>query len=159
MKTAVRAAVAALVVGVAACGSAQKEFGMQDQASIRAKSDALVAAFNKKQVPQILDLYADNSVFMPPNRPIIRGRDPLKVFYDEMLNTDGASDLRLNVDEVSGSGTLAYQTGSYEMNVKTVKGAPEHDRGKFLFVLRSVGGNWRYEYSMWNSDLPSAPAD
>jgi hypothetical protein len=41
------------------------------------------------------------------------------------------------------------------MDLKNAKGQPEHDRGKYLFILRSMGGNWRYEYSMWNSDLPT----
>jgi ketosteroid isomerase-like protein len=147
-------AVAVLTAGVAACaGSAQAEFGMKDQASIRGKNAALVKAFNAKEVPALLDLYADNSTFMPPNRPEIKGREPLKIFYTEMLNEDGASDLHLDVAEVSGSGTLAYQTGTYEMQMKR-NGAPSHDRGKYLFVLRNVAGQWRYEYSMWNSDLP-----
>jgi hypothetical protein len=41
--------------------------------------------------------------------------------------------------------------------VKDSKGQPEHDRGKYLFILRNMGGTWRYEFSMWNSDLPSEP--
>jgi len=40
--------------------------------------------------------------------------------------------------------------------LRNAKGQPEHDRGKYLFILRSMGGNWRYEFSMWNSDLPAA---
>lgn len=154
MRTAVRiAAAAVLAVGTAACsGSGGQEFTAKDQASIRSKNDALVHAINAKDVGKIVDLYAENSTFMPPNRPIIRGKDPLKTYYQDLVKgTDG---LHLTVDEVSGSGPLAYQTGTYELDAKDAKGQPEHDRGKYLFILRSMGGNWRYEFSMWNSDLP-----
>src|SRR5699024_3589000 len=131
--------------GAAACGGPGQQFTAKDQASIRAKNDALVQAINAKDVGKITDLYAENSTFMPPNRPVIRGKDPLKSYYQDFVKE--TSGLRLTVEEVSGSGPLAYQTGTYELDAKDVKGQPEHDRGKYLFILRSLGGNWRYEFS------------
>ena len=135
----------------AACSSTRPgdEFTMKDQAVIRERNDAFVKAFNAKDVDQILGIYAENSVFMPPNEPIIRGKDALRTFYQDLIKS-GATDLRLNVAEVSGNGPLAYQTGTYELN----RAANVRDRGKYLFVLRKVADNWRYEYTMWNSDLP-----
>jgi hypothetical protein len=62
----------------------------------------------------------------------------------------GATDLRLNIAEVSGSGPLAYQTGTYELS----RNPNVRDRGKYLFVARKIADTWRYEYTMWNSDLP-----
>jgi ketosteroid isomerase-like protein len=97
---------------------------------------------------------------MPPNQPIIRGKEALKNFYDDMLNKQGAANLKLNVDEVSGHGPIAYQSGTYEMDLKPASGPSARDRGKYLFVLRKMGGvngSWKYEYTMWNSDLPPAP--
>ena len=124
---------------------------MKDQASIRERTDAFVKAFNAKDVDNLLGIYAETSVFMPPNEPVIRGKQALKTFYDDLLKS-GASDLRLNVGEVSGNGPLAYQSGTYELEVKRAAGG-SRDRGKYLFVLRKMGDTWRYEYSMWNSDL------
>jgi ketosteroid isomerase-like protein len=143
----------------AACGGpAPDEFTTRDAGSIRQQNDAFVAAFNEKAVPKVLNLYAENSVFMPPNQPIIRGKDALKNFYDEMMK-QGATNLKLNVDEVSGHGTIAYLSGTYEMDLKPASGGPGRDRGKYLFVVRKMGGatgSWKYEYTMWNSDLPAA---
>jgi ketosteroid isomerase-like protein len=147
-------AVAAMALAAVACGSPNgEEFTSKDAATIRQKNQELVEAFNAKQLPQILDLYADNSVFMPPNLPIIRGKDSLKNFYTDLLN-QGAGDLRLDVTEVAGHGPLAYQTGPYELTYKPATGAPRHDWGKYLFVFRNLNGTWRLEYTMWNSDLP-----
>ena len=149
-------AVAALCV-TAACGGAKpgEEFGMKDQAVIRERSEAFVKAFNEKAVDQVLTIYAENSVFMPPNQPIIRGKDALRTFYDDLLKA-GATNLRLEAAEVSGHGPLAYQSGTYEMDYKPASGATTHDRGKYLFVLRRLNDAWRYEYTVWNSDLPVA---
>jgi ketosteroid isomerase-like protein len=148
---------AAALCLTAACSTAKPgdEFGMKDQAAIRERTDAFVKAFNARELDQILAIYAENSVFMPPNQPIIRGRDALRTFYDDMLKA-GASGLKLDVGEVSGHGPLAYESGTYEMDYRPASGSGTHDRGKYLFVLRRLNDTWRYEYTVWNSDLPSA---
>jgi ketosteroid isomerase-like protein len=146
-----------LALTAACSGPAAEEFTTRDAGTIRQQSDAFVSAYNEKQVAKILDLYAENSVFMPPNQPIIRGKEPLKNFYDDLLLKQGASNLKLNVDEVSGHGPIAYQSGTYEMDLKPTSGPTGRDRGKYLFVLRKMAGAtgaWKYEYTMWNSDLP-----
>jgi len=142
---------------VTACSNAApgEEFGMKDQAALRERTDAFVKAFNAKDVPQVLSIYAENSTFMPPNEPVIRGKDALKVFYDDLMKS-GATNLKLEVTEVSGHGPLAYQSGTYEMDVKPATGPSTHDRGKYLFIARKLNNTWRYEYTVWNSDLPVA---
>jgi ketosteroid isomerase-like protein len=137
----------------AACsGPAPVEFTVKDAGEIRQQHDAFVAAFNGKDIAKILDMYAENSVFMPPNEPIIRGKDALRHFYENLVTRQGASDLKMDISEVAGHGTLAYQSGTYEM-----KRGPGRDRGKYLFVIRKMANGWKFHYTMWNSDL--APGD
>lgn len=144
------------LLGAAACGGpAPEEFTTKDAGTIRQQHEGFLAAFNAKETGKIVELYAENSVFMPPNEPIIRGRDALKNFYDGLF-TRGASNLRMDITEVSGHGPLAYQSGTYEMDLKPATGTPGRDRGKYLFVLRKLQIGWKYEYTMWNSDLPPA---
>jgi uncharacterized protein (TIGR02246 family) len=144
-------------LSVACSGPAPVEFTTKDAGEIRQQHEAFVTAFNAKDVAKILDLYAENSVFMPPNQPVIRGKDALKQFYDALLTREGASDLRMDISEVSGHGPLAYQSGTYEMALKPAKGTAGRDRGKYLFVVRKMGNGWKLHYTMWNSDL--APGD
>src|SRR5258708_20404113 len=99
--------------------------------------EAFVTGFNEKDVQTILDLYAESSVFMPPNEPIIRGKDALKSFYSDLFKR-GATNLRLDIAEVSGHGPLAYQSGTYELDYKPATGAPRPDRAKYLFVLPTM---------------------
>jgi uncharacterized protein (TIGR02246 family) len=146
----------AIALIASACGGAkQDEFTTQDSAAIRQKTEEFVKAFNDKQTPQIIDMYAENATFMPPNRPVLRGRDAIKNFYDELINQTGGTNLRLDVSEVVGHGPLAYQAGTYEIEYKPTTGvaARDRDRGKYLFVLRNLNNTWRYEYTVWNSDL------
>ena len=150
MRTVITMAVFALSVGVSACsGSKEQAFGTPDAQAIRQATTTLETAFNAKEVDKILPLYTDNSVFMPPNKPLLRGRGPLKGFYEGLLN-GGSTDLKLTPEDVAGHGPLAYESGSYSM-----MNGSTHDRGKFLFVFRNMGGNWKIEYTSWSSDLPA----
>ncbi|HEY2431400.1 MAG TPA: DUF4440 domain-containing protein [Vicinamibacterales bacterium] len=142
---------------VSACTASApgEEFGMKDQAAIRERSDGFVKAFNAKSIDQVMGVYTENATFMPPNQPVLRGKDAVKMFYDDMMKA-GATNLKVEAAEVSGHGPLAYQSGTYEMDLQPGKGPAEHDRGKYLFIARKMSGTWRYEYMVWNSDLPVA---
>ena len=156
MRHAVTIAALALTVAVSACATGAKEQGFtrEDQEAIRKNAVELAAAFNAKQVDKVVGFYADNSIFMPPNAPLLRGRDPLKSFYTNMI-AKGATDLRLEPDEVSGHGPIAYESGSYSVSYEN---GAVRDRGKYLLVLRNMAGTWRTEKTIWSSDLPPAPA-
>lgn len=153
MKQSLAGLVSVLLLATACGGPAPEDFTTKDAGGIRQQHAAFVAAFNTKDVPKVLDLYAESSVFMPPNEPIIRGRDALKNFYDALF-VKGATNLKMDIAEVAGHGPIAYQSGTYEMDLKPATGAPGRDRGKYLFVVRKMGAGWKYNYTMWNSDLP-----
>jgi ketosteroid isomerase-like protein len=136
-------------IGASACGGKKEaEFGIPDQQAIRQTTSVLESSFNAKDVDKLLTIYTDNSVTMPPNKPLLRGRPSLKQFY-EGLFSGGSKDLKLTPGDVAGHGPLAYESGSYSMMNGEV-----HDRGKFLFVFRNMNGNWMIEYTSWSSDLP-----
>lgn len=140
---------ASVCLGASACGGKQEaEFGMPDQQAIRQTTSTLESSFNAKDVDKILTLYTENSVFMPPNKPLLRGRGLLKGFYEGLLN-GGSKDLKITPADVAGHGPLAYESGSYSMMNGKVP-----DRGKYLFVFRNMSGSWKIEYTSWSSDLP-----
>jgi ketosteroid isomerase-like protein len=138
-----------LCMSAGACGGKHEaEFGIPDQQAIRAATSMLETAFNAKDVEKILTVYTENAVFMPPNKPLLRGRASLKSFYDGQM-TAGSKDLKMTPADVSGHGPLAYESGAYSMTNGTVP-----DRGKYLFIFRNTNGNWKIEYTSWSSDLP-----
>ena len=148
MRTVTTAALLALTLSLAACaGPKEQEFTRADAEAIRKTTADLTTAFNAKQLDKVLDQYADNSVFMPPNAPLLRGRDPLKSFYADLATK--WTELKMEPEDVAGHGPIAYQSGTY-----TLTGTEARDRGKYLIIMRNMAGNWRVEYTAWSSDLP-----
>lgn len=153
MRHAVKVALLLVIAGAAGCASAEPgdEFTTRDGEAIRQRSQQLATAFNAKQMDGILELYADNSVFMPPNAPSLRGREPLREFYEDLIAR--ATNLTLETEDVSGYGPLAYETGTYSL---VYQDGAVRDRGKYVFVWRRLNDVWRTEKTIWSSDLPPA---
>lgn len=154
MKYAVRCALLATALMAGACASGERtdEFTSADTEAIRQRSQQLPTAFNGKQIDAIVELYAENSVFMPPNAPLLRGREPLREFYQDLIGR--TTNLRLETDDVAGHGPLAYETGTYWL---AYQDGGVRDRGKYVFIWRKTGDTWRTEKTIWSSDLPPAP--
>jgi ketosteroid isomerase-like protein len=153
MRSVLLSVLLAAIVGSSACASNDTDaFTKADNEAIRTRSQALVTAFNGKQIDAIVELYADNSVFMPPNAPVLRGREPLREFYQDLIGR--ATNLRLETEDVAGSGPLAYESGTYYLNYQD---GAVRDRGKYVFVWRKTAGTWRTEKTIWSSDLPPQP--
>jgi ketosteroid isomerase-like protein len=152
-------AVAALGLMLAACGGAQeRKFSKADSDQIRQRTRDLVAAVNARDVVKAADFYAATATFMPPNAATVHGRDSVQLYYQTVVDA-GTTELTMEPRDVGGvvpaaGPGLAYMNGTYSMIVRSQSGAEQRDRGKYLLVMRNTGGQWRCEYSMWNSDLP-----
>ena len=153
MGYAVRCALLAVMIVACATTERSDEFTTGDAETIRQRSQQLATAFNAKQIDTILELYADNSVFMPPNAPVLRGREPLREFYQDLIGR--ATNLRLETEDVAGHGPLAYETGTYSL---VYQDGAVRDRGKYVFIWRKTNDTWRTEKTIWSSDLPPLAA-
>jgi uncharacterized protein (TIGR02246 family) len=150
--------VAALGLMLVACGGTQsRTFSKADSDSIKQRTQELVAALNAKNASKAAEFYAATATFMPPNEATMHGRDSVQLYYQTLVEA-GMADVTMEPRDVGGEGPVAYADGTYSMTLKGNNGGQRRDRGKYLFVLRNTGGQWRCEYSMWNSDLPPAEA-
>ena len=153
MQYAVRTAALVLALAVTACGGPkQEEFTLADSEAIKKSTAEFATAFNAKQIDKIVEFYGENSVLMPPNKPLLRGRDALKMYFNDILSRGGS--LTMDVEEVGGHGPIAHELGTYTITYST----GERDRGKYLRVVRNMAGSWRTEKMMWSSDFPQKPS-
>jgi len=147
----------ALVV-TACAGNAGPQFDRSDVDRIHTLVEDLRVAFNAKDADKAAALYSTTGVVMPPNRPVMRGRQFVAQYYKDRF-AEGATDLELTVGDVSGQGNLAYASGDYRLNLTPSDGksAARLDRGKFLWVFRETNNQWQIEYVIFSSDFSSPP--
>src|SRR5689334_18222307 len=103
------------IMSAACSGNSGPRFDKTDVDNINRLIEDLKTAFNAKDSAKAAALYSTTGVVMPPNKPIMRGRQFVEQYYKDRF-AEGASDLELTAADVSGSGTLAYASGDYRLN-------------------------------------------
>ena len=143
-------------VGLVACGGSAPtdQFGRADAEQISKMVQEFTAAYNAKDVEKIGTYFTGNASLMPANRSTLNGVDAIKGFYKERVTTEGATDLAIAMLSVQGHWPLAYFAGTFTLNLKPADGTERHDRGKVIWILRKLGGQWKFEYQIMSSDLP-----
>ena len=146
----------AAALSLAACGGSAptEEFGKADAEQINQMVRDFTAAYNAKDVEKMGAFFAGNASLMPANRSTLNGVDAVKGFYKERVTGEGATDLAIETLSVQGHGPLAYFAGTFTLNLKPEGGAERRDRGKVIWILRKLGGQWKFEYQIMSSDLP-----
>lgn len=110
-------------------------------------------------IESAMEFWADDAVMMPPESPILEGKEAIREYVEAAVEIPGFSISWEPISaEISAAGDMAYMI---ERNV-TEFDDPDGNRvtlhGKVVTVWRKDdGGNWRNVVDMWN-EAP-APAE
>jgi uncharacterized protein (TIGR02246 family) len=148
-----------MVVSLSACSPAPaRTFGKPETDSIHQLIGQFITAYNAKDATKVSMLFTDGGAVLPPNASTVRGTENVRVYYTKRFD-QGASELSLEPHTVAGSGTLAFASGDYRLTMAPPGGVAQRDRGKFIFILRELSGEWRLDHLMFSSDFaPGGPA-
>jgi len=114
------------------------------------------AAFSAKDPARIAALFAEDGVLMPANRPAVSGRAGIEAWFTQSFSR-GVSGISLSPLDQGVSGDLAYDAGGYELTVDLPSGRSITVKGKYLVLLKKVGGQWKVAYDIDNTDAPPPP--
>ena len=127
--------------------------------SLRDEVEALNSEFSKAASNQdldgVMDLYAPDAWLLPPNAPLMKGKDGIRGFFQAMLDA-GVRGVDLESLSVEGNDDFAVDIGRYRLTIEPPGGDPMIDEGKYIVVLkRQSDGKLRLTYDTFNSDQPS----
>ena len=124
---------------------------------IRSQFEALngqwEAAFRQGDSMAIATLYTVEGQLLPPNSEPVTGRDAISGFWQGVLGM-GLSDVTLETLEAEAHDDTGVEVGRYEL--RTGDGSVA-DHGKYVYVWKRVGGDWKIHRDIWASSQP-APA-
>jgi len=127
-----------------------------DVAAIKATTEAAILAINSEDRTAHAELYTEDAVLMPPNLPMIRGREGIQAWNEA---SPPITDFNLTIVEIDGCGDLAFVLGTYSMTI-ALEGIPEpiQDTGKYIEIRqKQEDGSWLISRDIFNSDLPLPP--
>jgi uncharacterized protein (TIGR02246 family) len=130
--------------------SAQVSPGTPDEiAKIR---EQWMREFNAKHLDGVVSLYASDGVFITGEGACIAGRTAVYDLYKSTFEVNNP-DISLLSVKIEVSGDLAYDSGTYEETIGSVKnpsGPRPGNHGTYLMIFkRQPDGNWRIVEHMW----------
>jgi ketosteroid isomerase-like protein len=119
---------------------------------IRNQGKAFEVQFERGDSAAVASHYASDAMLMPPNSDPIK-KDGIAAFWGAARRM--AKALKMNITDVSGSGDVMYETGTYEM---TGDNNAVIDKGKYVVVWKKENGNWKIARDIWNATMMPEPA-
>jgi uncharacterized protein (TIGR02246 family) len=112
-------------------------------------------AVANQDVDELVGFYTEDARMLPPNAPMIQGRDGLRAIFREYFDA-GMKSLELETVDVLEDGQLAVEVGRYVMGIQPLAGDPVEDRGKYIAVYRrQPDGALKIAADTFNSDHPA----
>jgi uncharacterized protein (TIGR02246 family) len=110
------------------------------------------AALNAKDAKAAAAAYAEDAVLIPPGEPLVRGREAIEEYWRGAIEMGGIRDVSVETMDALSSGSLGYETGSFELTVDGPDGEPVTDRGRYIELLRrDPDGRWVSTHGIWNA--------
>ena len=140
----------ALLLSLGACQTYSGGLSEADLTAIQAASDTWVATYNENDWDALADLFATDATIMPPNSPIVAGREAIAAW--EAAYETGFQ-IAFDVEEIGGEGDIAYVRGRSCVFIPLEAGEYGVDVGKFLEIReRGENGDWLIVSDIFNSD-------
>ena len=146
--------VVALLLSVTACKKETKTAASRPATSEelgqmnRDFAKALVA----KDATAAANLYAENASLLPPNEPMVTGRENIKNYWQGAIDA-GLVAASVKTIDASSDGDLGYEVGTFELKFQAEDGSIITDIGKYTEILkRNAQGEWISIYGMWSAN-------
>ena len=103
-------------------------------------------AARKADLDRLASLYTPDAMALPPDGPIVTGRDSIKQMWGSVAQQMGLKDVRLSTLDFEQAGDTGYEVGEAAL---TLSGGTAVV--KFVVVWKKVDGQWRLHRDIWNA--------
>lgn len=102
-----------------------------------------------------LALFTDDVVLMPPNEPIVVGKDAMRAIVEELFEAFTIDETGTQ-DEIVIAGDWAFERGTFtQVLTPKAEGEALELAGSYIMLhRRQPDGSWQCSHAIWNSDNP-----
>ena len=109
-------------------------------------------ALNDKDAMAASLLYSEDASLLPPNEPIMTGRENIQKYWQAALDA-GTTNVSVSTMSTGSNGDLGYEIGRFTLSYPGEDGKMIVEKGKYTEILkRRADGKWISIYGIWNSD-------
>jgi len=100
---------------------------------------------------KLIEFYADDAVQMPPNEPVVMGKEAIQARFDDFQGISWKHRER-TIILIDGRDDLVFVWSAFKQNGE-FNGSPFQSAGGMLQVYRKQSeGSWKIVYDVWSYD-------
>jgi uncharacterized protein (TIGR02246 family) len=141
--------VALLLFSLLAMTAAAQARDIKDD--IDAANAKFVAAFNRGDAAGVAQFYAEQATALPPGAPMAKGRAAIRGFWQGAIQA-GYKNMTLKALRVDQFGNAAREIGEFTLDAPSPQQQVAHVAGKYVVLWRRIGGSWKLDTDIWNSN-------
>ncbi len=108
--------------------------------------------FGRRNLAALDDIYTKDARILPPGAPMIAGREAIKAFWGNVIESLNATSAELTSVDVMPAGD-----GLVEIGRATLMAAPQGQPAaqmdvKYVVYWRQEDGHWKWHVDIWNSN-------
>lgn len=120
------------------------------------KNKEIEQLYMEGKIEEASEHFAPNVIQMPPNQPIINGKEEYISRWKESAAM-GAWEFDLKVQEVKASGNLAVERGTFTLGFTPNENSPipaMTDEGNYVVLWEKIDGDWKI---VWDAPVSTVP--
>jgi uncharacterized protein (TIGR02246 family) len=108
-------------------------------------------AARKSDANRMASLYTQDAMALPPDGPVVKGRENIKQMWASAMKQMGLKDVKLDTLDLEIAGDVASEVGEATLSLETEAGKRQTAVMKFVVVWKKVDGQWRLHRDIWNA--------
>lgn len=108
--------------------------------------------FGKRNFAALDDIYTRNARILPPGAPMISGREAIKKFWSDMVQSANATSAVLASVDVMPAGDGAVEIGKATLTVEPPGQTAAQMEVKYVVYWQQEDGRWKWHVDIWNSN-------
>lgn len=121
------------------------------EAEIAVNNRAFERAVETKSVDKIAELLAPDVIALPPDGPIVVGKEAVTQLWASTIGEHGLKSVSIRVEKLDLVDDIASEVGHASMTLAPPGGKAEQVSVKFLVVWKRIGGKWLLHRDIWNA--------
>jgi len=109
--------------------------------------------FGKRNFAALDDIYTLDARILPPGAPMISGREPIKKFWSDLIQSVNATSAELSSVEVIPSGDGIVEIGRATLTIQPQGQSSTLLDVKYVVFWRPENGRWKWHVDIWNQNV------
>jgi ketosteroid isomerase-like protein len=108
--------------------------------------------FGKRNFAALNDIYTRNARILPPGAPMISGRDAIRKFWSDLVQSANAKSAVLMSVDVIQAGEGVVEIGKAILTVEPPDQPAAQMEVKYVVYWREEDSRWKWHIDIWNQN-------